>query len=200
MGLLNNHDPISIAIQLVALAVCITIHEFAHAKRADLAGDPTPRRSGRLSLNPLDHYDPVGSTLILLFGIGWAKPVPVNPYNFRNPRRDGIMVALWGPLSNFLLAIVLVLVVKLAPSANAMLLKLLVSVALLSLVLGVFNLIPIPPLDGSHILANLLPYPQARRYELFIARYGLLVALAAILIASNFILPFVVNVFFRLLR
>jgi Zn-dependent protease len=197
MGILYARDFASFAIHIVALAICITIHEYAHAKRADMAGDPTPRRSGRLSLNPIDHYDPLGSTLILLFGIGWAKPVPINPYNFRNPRRDAVMVSLWGPLSNIILAVALGSVVRLAHFANPMVIRLLISIALLSLILAVFNLIPVPPLDGSHILSGLLPLPQAQRYEFFAARYGILLLLAAVFLASNLLIRPIMYAFIR---
>lgn len=188
-----------VAIRLVGVAVAITVHEYAHAKRADLAGDSTPRQNGRLSLNPIDHFDPIGTTAFLLFGIGWAKPVPVNPRSFRNPRRDAIMVSLWGPLANVLLAVALGLVIKFIPIANLMLLRLLLFTAVLNLVLAVFNLFPIPPLDGSHILSGLLPYPQARSYELFAARYGLMLLLVVIFVGSRFIAP-VVDLFLRLLQ
>lgn len=87
---------------LVAVTVAITVHEFAHAKSAEMAGDPTPRAFGRVTLNPAAHYDLIGSTLFLLVGFGWAKPVPINPLAMRNPRRDAMLTALWGPLSNLI--------------------------------------------------------------------------------------------------
>lgn len=175
MGLfyaLRSPNPgLFLATLFVAVAVCITIHEFAHAKRADLAGDPTPRRNGRLSLNPIDHFDPIGTTMFFLLGFGWAKPVPVNPYNFRNPRRDGVMVALWGPLSNIMLAVALALIVRFTPIPSPSLTILMGYTARLSLLLAFFNVIPVPPLDGSHVLSGLLPYPKARAYDYFISRY-----------------------------
>jgi Zn-dependent protease len=170
---------------VLAVAYALTVHEYAHGRRALAAGDRTAKLSGRLSLNPIDHYDPVGSTLLLLFGFGWAKPVPVNPYNFQHPRRDGIMVAFWGPLSNFISAVFFALVFRGLALAGFMpfpLDLLLLTIIQLNVLLGVFNLIPIPPLDGSHILAGLLPYDQARRYEYAMQMWGML--LLIILIVS----------------
>ena len=162
---------------VIAAAIAITVHEFAHAKSAEMAGDPTPRENGRISLNPLDHYDPIGSTLFLLVGLGWAKPVPVNPYLFRHPRRDDILVALWGPLSNVITAAVLSVIFRIgvATGMHEALLDLLVLCILLNLFLAFFNLIPIYPLDGSHILLGLLPLPTAQKVEAFYQKAGLLV-------------------------
>ena len=200
-ALRSPNPALFLATLFVAVAVCITIHEFAHAKRADLAGDPTPRRNGRLSLNPMDHFDLVGGVMFLLVGFGWAKPVPVNPYNFRNPRRDGIMVSLWGPLSNIILAVALALVLRLVPiGGHAIGLRLLLGyTAQLSLVFAFFNLIPVPPLDGSHILSGLLSYPQARRYEQFMIRYRFPVFIAAILVGIHVAIPAAIVVMHLLL-
>lgn len=164
---------------VIAAAIAITVHEFAHAKAADMAGDPTPRANNRLSLNPLDHYDPIGSTLFLLVGLGWAKPVPINPHMFRHPRRDEILVSLWGPLSNVITAGVLGLVLRIGVMAhmNDALVTLLAQCILLNLFLAFFNLIPIYPLDGSHILLGLLPLPQAQKVEAFYQRAGLLLVI-----------------------
>lgn len=161
---------------VIAASVAITVHEFAHAKAAEAAGDPTPRANGRISLNPLDHYDPIGSTLFLLVGLGWAKPVPVNPHYFRHPRRDDILVALWGPLSNLLTAAALGALFRVGRimGMHHALLELLVLCIFLNLFLAFFNLIPIYPLDGSHVLLGLLPLAQAQKVEIFYQRAGLL--------------------------
>ncbi len=158
---------------LLAVAVAITVHEFAHAWRADRAGDPTPRLAGRLSLYPWVHYDPLGSTLFLLFGLGWAKPVPITPALFKKPRYDGIMVALWGPLSNLITATAFALPIRLG--IGGIYTGALQIMVIVNLLLALFNLLPIHPLDGSHILGGLLPRAKAYRFELFMRRWGLLV-------------------------
>jgi Zn-dependent protease len=170
----------------VAVALAITVHEYAHARRALAAGDTTPLAHGRVTLNPLAHYDPVGTTFFLLAGFGWAKPVPVNPGAFRNRRRDSLWVALWGPLSNVLLAAVLGVLLRLevtGPYTQAV--GLLVYA---NCVLAVFNLIPIAPLDGSHVLEALLPPKQSRNLQIFYAQYGQMVVMGAII--ALFVPPF----------
>lgn len=168
-GLLNGQiDLGTVLAWLLALTIAITIHEFAHAKRAEIAGDRTPRLNGRVTLNPLAHYDIVGSTMLLLFGFGWAKPVPVNPLAFRRPRHDSIMVSLWGPLSNLIAAALFAIPIRFGfAGAYDMPLSVIVY---LNIALMVFNLIPIPPLDGSHVLEAMLPLRQAQRMEAFFAR------------------------------
>lgn len=156
---------------LIALTVAITIHEFAHAKAAELAGDDTPRRNGRVTLNPVAHYDLIGSTLILLWGFGWGKPVPINPFNFKRPRRDELLVSLWGPLSNLIIAALCAVPLRVGwvnleqPYGRMFLI-----IILLNLTLCVFNLIPLGPLDGSHILESLLSDRANRKLAEFNAR------------------------------
>ncbi len=155
---------------LVAITVALTVHEFAHAKRADMAGDATPRDHGRVSLNPLDHYDPVGTTMILLFGIGWGKPVPVNPLNFKHPRRDSIAVAAWGAGANIVTAVIAGLPIRFGIAGDyAGPLMIVVS---LNLVLAFFNLLPVGPLDGAAVVMGLLPVQAARRFAEFSTRWG----------------------------
>lgn len=178
-----SFDPFRIFLTLLAVVIAITIHEFAHAMSAVRAGDDTPRLQGRISLNPVDHFDPVGFLMILFtsiagFGIGWGKPVQINPYNFRNPRKDDIMVSFWGPLSNLLLATAVALVLRFGGGYfgyNVWLF--LVILVITNIGLALFNLIPLPPLDGSHILSGLLPPEQARAYGRFAAQYGMAVLL-----------------------
>ncbi len=163
---------------VVAVTIALTVHEFAHAKIADMAGDPTPRMNGRVSLNPLDHYDPVGTTMILLFGIGWGKPVPISPTNFGNPRRDEALVSLAGPGSNIVAAALFALPLRFDfAGAYGEALGLIV---LLNLFLAFFNLLPIFPLDGSHILQAILPYDKARNYAIFMSRYGFILLIVLI--------------------
>lgn len=174
---------------VLALTVGITIHEFAHAYRADRAGDPTPRANGRVSLNPLDHYDPLGTTLILLFGFGWGKPVPVNRFLFRHPRHDELMVSLWGPLSNLIAATILALPVRLGfagPWAGV-----LAAMVELQIILAVFNLLPVYPLDGSHILAALLPVDKARRLDALYHQFGPALLLAVVMVGGTVVWPVV---------
>ena len=192
----NGFDPAAAITWILALALGITVHEFAHAWRADRAGDPTPRSQGRLSLNPLDHYDPIGSTMILLVGLGWAKPVPVNPFLFRHPRRDEIMVSLWGPLANIITAAVLAVPLRLGiagPYTGA-----LVTMMSLNLGLAVFNLIPVFPLDGSHVLSALLPVPQARRLDAIYHQYGIMILIGVMFFAGQYVW-FVVEALMRLM-
>ena len=189
---------------MAALIICITIHEFAHAYSAYRAGDDTPRRDGRISLNPLDHLDPMGTIMMVVssisgFGIGWGKPVGINPYNFRRPRWDNLMVSLWGPLSNILLAFVVggvfsvlmhktYLAGKMPSPVLSNVIGFLAMLTLINIGLAVFNLIPIPPLDGSHILSALLPFEQAKRYDHFMGQFGMFIFLGLIF-AGGQILP-----------
>lgn len=172
-------------IVLPVLLFSVVVHECAHAIAAERCGDPTARMLGRITMNPIPHLDPVGSVLVPLilvltnasFFIAWAKPVPVNPRNFRNPRRDDMIVSGAGPASNIALALIfaIVMIVALAflPGEGRVapgnwkisLFKLLQYGILINLILAFFNLIPVPPLDGSHILRSLLPYEAARSYD-----------------------------------
>lgn len=186
-----SFDPWSFAISMFVLVVSLSVHEFAHAKAAYLAGDDTARLAGRISINPLDHLDPMGTLMMVMsslsgFGIGWAKPVPVNPANFRHPRWDSLKVSLWGPLSNLLLALIAGQILRFGwnvlGSTDAHILFMFV---IINLALALFNLIPIAPLDGSHILSSLLPVDKARSYDIFMGRYGFLVLLGLIFLAPG---------------
>lgn len=162
-------DPSTLPYVAVALLAAVTVHEYAHAYVADRLGDPTPRAAGRLTLNPLAHLDLVGTVLILLVGFGWAKPVPITPTNFRNWRRDTVIVAAAGPLANVTLLFALGIPFKLgllhadAIEAGAIS-AVLLTMMRINAMLAVFNLIPIPPLDGSKILLGVLPPEQAVGY------------------------------------
>ncbi len=169
----GNFDPGRIISLLIALVLALTVHEFAHAKRAELAGDPTPRLDGRVTLNPLAHLDIIGSLMILVAGLGWGRPVMVNPLNFRHPRRDSIMVSAWGPLANILMAAGFGLLLRFNVAGAYT--QLVATITMLNLGLAFFNLLPIYPLDGSKVLAGLLPADSARRFEEFNARFGILV-------------------------
>jgi Zn-dependent protease len=172
-------QPETILMILVALAIAIPIHEFAHARSAVSYGDDTPRRQGRLSIAPWDHFDPVGAVMCIVssltgFGIGWGKPVQVDPSRFRNPRWDDIKCAAWGPFSNLLLAIVFALPLRFGwLSPDDPLQQFCAICLLVNLGLMFFNLIPIYPLDGSHIMAGLLPRELAWRYNRFMLVWGM---------------------------
>jgi Zn-dependent protease len=155
-------DLSSIVLTLAAVLVAATCHEFAHALVADRLGDPTARNLGRLSLNPLVHLDPLGTLLFVVFGLGWARPVPVNPLNFRSPRQGMLQVALAGPLANVTVAFIVGTLVKLPGIPGGLPAgRFAALVVWINVILAVFNLIPIPPLDGSRILESLLPPEQA---------------------------------------
>ncbi|MBU0502669.1 MAG: site-2 protease family protein [bacterium] len=173
----------SLLIGLPIILITITVHEFAHAKVADVLGDPTPRQAGRLTLNPISHIDPIGFIMLILVRFGWAKPVPINPYNFRDPRKGTIYVSLAGPLSNFFFAWVVAIVYKTLPFDYPLLNTILSYTIWINLALGVFNLIPIPPLDGSKILEGVLPYQYLESFYRM-QRYGFLILIMIIMFGS----------------
>lgn len=180
----GNMEPIDILVYILAAAtvilITLPIHEFAHGFAAVKLGDNTPRYQGRLSLNPLAHLDLVGSLCILAFGFGWAKPVQVNHFNFRNPKRDMAIVAFAGPFANILLALfslllynlVLLIYATVAPlAALVYVMAFFYWIASINVGLAVFNLIPIPPFDGSRIMTAFLPnrtYYKLMQYERYI--------------------------------
>ena len=178
-------DPISFLIWAGALLAAITIHEFAHAWMSDRLGDPTARLRGRLTLNPLAHLDPVGTLMLLLFRFGWGKPVPFDPYNLRHPRRDAALISFSGPVSNIVLATVLSLVIRFAHltlGPPAFILEtILTPFIILSVVLAIFNLIPIHPLDGGKVLIGLLPDKLAYEWDQVLHQYGLIILLFLLL-------------------
>lgn len=185
----NNFDLyalLQLAIRTVAVVLCLTVHELCHGYAAYALGDRTAKQAGRLSLNPLRHIDPVGFVMLLVAHVGWAKPVPVDLRHFKHPKRDMALTALAGPASNFLLALAALgcgtLLLKVWPEQTspffAYVLFFLCYIAVLSVGLGLFNLILIPPLDGSRLMACILPdrlYYGLMRYErwLMLAVIGL---------------------------
>ena len=184
----NNLDLyalLQLVIRTAAVVLCITVHELCHGYAAFVLGDRTAKRAGRLSLNPIRHIDPVGFLMMLVIRVGWAKPVPVDMRQFRRPKRDMALTALAGPLSNFLLALLALvcgmLLLKLFPEADSQVFAyaifFLCYIAVLSVGLGLFNLIPIPPLDGSRLMSCVLPdrlYYNLMRHE----RYLMLIVIA----------------------
>lgn len=174
-SLFNN--PILFFYSAIALLAGVAIHEFAHAWTADRLGDPTPRLDGRLTLNPLAHLDLVGTLLLLIAHFGWGKPVRFDPYNLKNPRRDAALISLAGATANMLLAgmcaaILRILPVIFIPSSiallntlDSMVTGLLQAIIVMNVSLGVFNLIPIHPLDGFKVVEGLLPEHAARQWH-----------------------------------
>jgi Zn-dependent protease len=152
----------TIALTLPAIIIGLTFHEYAHGWVAKRLGDRTAEAHGRLTINPVAHLDPVGFILLLLAGFGWAKPVPVNPYNLRGDIKQGmLLVSLAGPATNFLLAVASAVLLGLFGSMQIPYFNIIMQyMIVINVVLAIFNLIPIPPLDGSKILAGLLPGRQ----------------------------------------
>ncbi len=154
---------------LVALVIAISVHEAAHAFAAYKLGDPTAKHQGRLTLNPLKHLDPLGTLMLFIAKFGWGKPVPVNPYNFQNPVRDSAIVSLAGPMSNFAVALICSIPLKYFPQIVPVQgLDILWITLNLNILLGVFNLLPFPPLDGSKIFAVFVPKKHQSSYFHFL--------------------------------
>src|SRR5215467_13424864 len=189
-----NLQHVEIVFQIIAFLFAISVHESAHAWMANLRGDPTARMLGRITLNPIKHIDPIGTVLLPLIAaftgipmLGWAKPTPVNPRNFRNPVLDDVLTSVVGPISNFAVAcsaVTVLLLIKVTSATGRQVINqvvgpetlhsqsLLVPVAVLfyelmfiNILLAIFNLIPVPPLDGSHVLRHFLPEPVRRVYD-----------------------------------
>lgn len=186
----------SFLVFLISLVIVVTVHEFCHALAADRLGDPTPRVNGRLTLNPLAHLDPLGTLALLLFRFGWGRPVPIDPFNLRNPRRDAALISLAGPGSNLILAGLLALPFKFLPVVP-LLSQFLTILITLNIALALFNLLPIPPLDGASILLGFLPKELAQEWEDILNQYGLIILILLILpiggqpMIARFLLPII---------
>ena len=177
--MLQNINLQEIIIRSIAVLVAIIPHEMSHGFADYLCGDETAKNDGRLSLNPLHHLDPIGTICLIFFKFGWAKPVMINPNNFRDRKKGTFFVAIAGVLTNFILAIISVIILK-HMHLNEFMQELLLSIFWFNIILGVFNLIPIPPLDGSKILFSFLPL----KYEYYLIkyeRYGYIILLLLIM-------------------
>ena len=197
--MLNLPDLSTIIARVLVLIIAFTVHELAHALTADYLGDPTPRRMGRITLNPLKHLDPIGTLLLIVAGFGWAKPVMVNPMNMRgNPRTSMAIVAAAGPLSNLILAAIGAMFVRFGlisfteASSGLSPAFLLGEFIWINLILAFFNLIPIPPLDGSKILFAILPGELVYRLRP-LEQFGFLILMAVVFFAPQVLQAIVVE-------
>jgi Zn-dependent protease len=191
---LLRDDPQLFFAFVIAVIVGITFHEFSHAAVATLQGDQTARSQGRLTLNPISHLDPLGTIALVLAGFGWGRPVPFSPANLRSRRWGAALVGLAGPAANFLLALASVIALRLL-YASALgsfqvdfRVRLLEMLVLLNVVLGVFNLLPIPPLDGSRLLSIFLP-PSRQNIVYFLDQYGIFLLLGVLILAPGLLTP-----------
>ena len=189
-----DFNPMMIIAGLPGLIIAMVIHEYAHAQVAVWLGDFTPRLMGRLTLNPKAHIDPIGMLMLFLVHFGWAKPVQINPRNFKNPQRDDILVSLAGPMANFITAFLALVVLVIFDSVGGdmttgvyMVFRLIIEY---NIGFGIFNLIPLPPLDGSHVLMQLLPRDMA--YKLAgLERYSFLILIVLLMtpVLSMILIP-----------
>ncbi len=186
-----SFDLVQWVIKIPVLLFVITIHEYAHGRAALWLGDPTAKLSGRLSFNPLHHIDPFGAICLFLFNFGWAKPVPVNPRYFKNMRRDIIIMSLCGPLANISAAFLAGMLIRYLLLPWEVYQIALIYLLFMNIGLGLFNLLPIPPLDGSHVLENALSPNAAQKYREF-GRYGPILILAIVML-DNFAHTGIIN-------
>lgn len=179
------------------------IHEVAHGSVANQLGDPTAKYAGRLTLNPLSHLDPMGSFLVPLllfvgtggrFVFGWAKPVPINPFNFRDKKFGEAWVAVAGAAANLALALIFGLIIRFTPGyvgpIGSAIYTMFQDIVLINLSLAVFNLVPLPPLDGSHVLFAMLPASQTE-FKLFLQRWGIFIFLFFVFFLSGYLFPII---------
>lgn len=188
-NILSNWS-IRIILLVPGLLLAVTFHEFAHGFVAYLMGDTTAKEQKRLTLNPIRHLDVVGTLMLVMFGFGWGKPVPISSRRFKNVRLGLILVSLAGPATNVLLAAILGRILHLVPG-NSFLAIMLYFAASINLLLAVFNLIPLPPLDGSRIVTALLPVSLAKKYQL-IENYGIAILFLVVFFGSTY--------FFKIIR
>ncbi len=188
LNLLFSSPAVALA-WIVAIFLSLTIHEFSHALMAKLRGDATAQREGRLTLNPMAHVDPMGLVLLLLFGFGWAKPVPFNPYNLKDPKWDSVRIALAGPISNLIMAIAAGFAFRALVGGGVigglnLLAIFLFLIILLNLFLMFFNVIPVHPLDGSKLFFALFDHPKYASLRALVAIRGPQILMIAVLISA----------------
>ena len=201
-------ESLFLILQILILIFSIIIHEVSHGAVANHLGDPTAKYAGRLSLNPLKHLDPIGSVIVPIFLIlttggafGWAKPVPINPFNFRDQKYGSLKVALAGPGINLVVALVFGLILRFSlafiPYSLALAFSFIVSI---NIILAVFNLLPIPPLDGSYVLFTFLPYSM-QKIKIFLTQFGFFILIFLIFFSPLFFqfLIYIVNRIFTII-
>lgn len=193
---MQDFDPQRAMMVILALVIAIPIHEFAHALSAVNNGDDGPRRDGRLSIMPWDHFDPMGAIFTLMsavwgIGLGWGKPVLVNPQYLHNPRWGMCKVAAWGPFSNFLLAILFALPIRFGWVTSESMLTLFLICVEINLGLMLFNLIPIGPLDGAKILVAFLPESLAYSFSRFMEQWGFMLLFALLFMGRQILTLFI---------
>ncbi len=200
LTLIYNNPAVGIA-WIIAILAALTVHEFSHALAGKLRGDRTAERAGRLTLNPFSHIDWMGFIPLLLLGFGWAKPVPFNPHNLKNPKWDSVIVGLAGPASNFVMAIVSALILRGLVLAGAfielnLLFVFLFLFILINLFLLFFNILPIHPLDGSKLFFALFDAPKYEKLRFFVATRGPQILFFAVIIAiiTNFPIFFFISI------
>jgi len=181
--------------RIPALLLALTIHEYAHGAVSYSLGDPTPQIQGRLTMNPLAHLDVMGTIMLIVVGFGWAKPVMIDPRYYRHPRIDTMKVSFAGPGANLVLCFIAALLLVLMSKMNMLtgnVLKFLQSLMIYNVYFAFFNLLPIPPLDGSKILMELLPSATAYKYESIVGQYSMYILIALCLtgLVSTIVVPF----------
>jgi Zn-dependent protease len=176
-------NPIVFVLVVLALVFSITIHEFAHAFVATKLGDSTAKNMGRVSLNPLAHLDPLGTLMLVFVGFGWGKPVPFNPYALKNPKVESALISVAGPVSNFILAVILAVIARFVPSDSIFFAFIYLTI-FYNLILGIFNLLPLHPLDGFKVVYGILPQNLAWQWQQT-EQYGIYVLILLVLTRST---------------
>jgi len=189
-------DPISFFTVLVAILLALSLHEYFHAWTAFFLGDDTAKIAGRLTINPLVHFDSIGLFCLLIFGFGWGRPVPFNPYNLKNQKWGPALIGLGGPFSNFLMVVIFGNLLNFFQIPSSLIDFFLIFIWL-NLLWGIFNLIPIPPLDGSHLFFTL--FPNLEKYRIFIYQYQFLFIILAVLFMWFLGIPYICEPIFKLI-
>ena len=190
---------------IIILVMSVVIHEVSHGYAALRLGDQTARLAGRLTLNPIKHLDPVGSVIVPLlttlggFPFGWAKPVPYNPYNLRNQRWGELIVAAAGPVSNIIVAVFFSMIIRFSDVGQSQIIspffEISATIVWVNLVLAIFNLLPVPPLDGSKILFSVLPYGISQKIRLSLERYGIFIVVIFLIFIWEIVSPLIYWIF-----